>query len=66
MNSQAITPFRIDVPQHELDDLRDRLDRARFTEELPDAGWDYGVPAGYVRELVDHWRTAYDWRAWVA
>jgi pimeloyl-ACP methyl ester carboxylesterase len=63
---QTISPFRIDVPQRELDDLRQRLDRARFTEELPDSGWDYGVPVAYVRELVAHWRTAYDWRAWEA
>ena len=62
----TISPFRIDVPQRDLADLRQRLDRARFTEELPDSGWDYGVPVGYVRELVAHWRAAYDWRAWEA
>ncbi|MET9317457.1 epoxide hydrolase family protein [Kribbella sp. NPDC003505] len=66
MNSQAIRPFRIAVPQEELDDLRERLDRTRFTEELPDTGWDYGVPVGYVRDLVAHWRTRYDWRVWEA
>jgi epoxide hydrolase len=66
MSVHTISPFRIEVPQRELDDLRRRLDRARFTEELPDAGWDYGVPVAYVRELVAHWRTAYDWRPWEA
>ncbi|MGW7351990.1 epoxide hydrolase family protein [Streptomyces sp. NPDC054784] len=56
-------PFRLDVPEADLDDLRDRLDRTRWPDELPDAGWDYGVPRDYLRELVHHWRHAYDWRA---
>src|SRR5689334_4455697 len=47
-----IEPFRIDVPQADLDDLRDRLARTRWPDELPGAGWDYGVPLGYVRGLA--------------
>ena len=62
----AIRPFRIAVPQAALDDLRDRLARTRWPDELPGVGWDYGVPVGYVKELVDHWRTGYDWRGWEA
>jgi len=54
--------FRIDVPQADLDDLNDRLDRARWPSEIPGAGWDYGVPGHYVRELADRWRHGYDWR----
>ncbi|MFI6760571.1 epoxide hydrolase family protein [Micromonospora sp. NPDC050417] len=61
-----VKPFRIDVPQAELDDLRDRLDRTRWPDEIPDAGWDYGVPVAYVRKLVEYWRDGYDWRAWEA
>ncbi|BCB81946.1 hypothetical protein GCM10022251_52060 [Phytohabitans flavus] len=61
-----IKPFRIDVPQGDLDDLRDRLDRTRWPDELPGVGWDYGVPVEYVRRLVDYWRTGYDWRRWEA
>lgn len=62
----ALRPFQIDIPEAELDDLRTRLDRVRWAEELPGAGWDYGVPVAYVKELVEYWRTAYDWRAWEA
>ncbi|MEU5091787.1 epoxide hydrolase family protein [Streptomyces sp. NPDC021356] len=61
--ADGIRPFRLDVPQSALDDLNDRLDRTRWPDELPGAGWDHGVPAGYLRELVRHWRHAYDWRA---
>jgi pimeloyl-ACP methyl ester carboxylesterase len=63
MNDTALRPFRIDVPQADLDDLTERLVRMRWPDELPDAGWDYGVPLDYVKELVEHWRTSYDWRA---
>jgi pimeloyl-ACP methyl ester carboxylesterase len=59
----SIRPFRIDVPQSALDDLHDRLARTRWPDELPGTGWDYGVPLSYLRELAEHWRTAYDWRA---
>jgi len=59
----SIRPFRIDVPQSALDDLKDRLARTRWPDELPGVGWDYGVPMDYLRDLAEHWRTSYDWRA---
>jgi pimeloyl-ACP methyl ester carboxylesterase len=58
-----INPFRIDIPQADLDDLRDRLARTRWPDELPGTGWSYGVPSAYTRQLADYWRTEYDWRA---
>ncbi|WP_089211341.1 epoxide hydrolase family protein [Streptosporangium subroseum] len=61
-----IKPFRIDVPQADLDDLHDRLGRTRWPDEIPGAGWDYGVPVEYVRKLAEYWRDGYDWRAWEA
>jgi pimeloyl-ACP methyl ester carboxylesterase len=57
-----VRPFRVAVPEDALDDLRSRLARTRWPDELPGAGWSYGVPVARVRELVDHWRTGYDWR----
>ncbi|MEU8399809.1 epoxide hydrolase family protein [Nonomuraea sp. NPDC048892] len=59
----TIDPFRIDIPQADLDDLRDRLGRTRWPDELPGTGWSYGVPTSYARELAEYWRTTYDWRA---
>jgi pimeloyl-ACP methyl ester carboxylesterase len=58
----AIRPFRIDIPAAELDDLRDRLARTRWPDQLPDVGWDYGIALDDVRELASYWRTGYDWR----
>ena len=58
-----IRPFRVDVPQAEIDDLLDRLGRARWTDEIEGAETAYGVPVARVRALADHWRTRFDWRA---
>ncbi|WP_028663287.1 epoxide hydrolase family protein [Saccharomonospora halophila] len=56
-------PFTIDIPQEDLDDLHSRLERTRWPDELPGVGWERGVPADYLRELVEYWRTGFDWRA---
>ena len=58
-----IRPFRVAVPQATLDDLGERLARTRWPDEVEAAGWDYGVPLAYMRELVGHWRERFDWRA---
>jgi pimeloyl-ACP methyl ester carboxylesterase len=58
-----VEPFRIAVPDAVLADLRERLARTRFPDEVPGSGWTYGADLAYVRELVAHWRDRYDWRA---
>ena len=58
-----LRPYQVDIPQADLDDLAARLSSTRFPDELSGVGWSYGVPLGYVRELVDHWGNGYDWRA---
>ncbi len=55
-------PFRIEIPEADLDDLRARLDRACWADDLPGAHWEYGVPAAHVRELAGYWRDGFDWR----
>jgi epoxide hydrolase len=61
--SPEITPFRIDIPQTALDDLRDRLSRALWPDELPGAGDSYGQSAARVRNLAQYWLDEFDWRA---
>jgi pimeloyl-ACP methyl ester carboxylesterase len=56
-------PFRVQVPEEDLDDLRARLERTRYIPAQPGAGWQAGVPVEYMRELLEHWRTRFDWRA---
>ena len=54
--------MKIDVPQDVLDDLKERLSRIRWPNQIPDSGWDYGTNLDYMQELVDYWLTKYDWR----
>jgi pimeloyl-ACP methyl ester carboxylesterase len=61
--SAEIRPFRIDIPQRDLDDLAERLAAARWPNEVTGAGTSYGMPLGTVQRLAEHWRTGYDWRA---
>ena len=61
--NDGILPFKIQVPDAALRDLKDRLQRARFADEFPDAGWDYGTNLHYIQSLVTYWRDRYDWRA---
>jgi pimeloyl-ACP methyl ester carboxylesterase len=60
---QGIRPFRIAVPQAQLDDLKARLANTRWPDELPGVGWSRGVPLAYLKDLAEYWRTTYDWRA---
>jgi epoxide hydrolase len=61
--SDQVTPFRIEIPQDRIDDLRDRLAGTRWPAPLPGDDWSTGVPTAWLRELADYWRTGYDWRA---
>ena len=61
MSDTTIRPFTLDIPQADLDDLRARLDNARWPNELP-GDVDDGIEQSYVRALYDYWRSTYDWR----
>ncbi|MGV9364769.1 epoxide hydrolase family protein [Amycolatopsis sp. NPDC003731] len=63
--TNEIRPFRIDVPQAELDDLHRRLASARFADPVPgdEPDWSRGIPTSVVRELAEYWRDGFDWRA---
>jgi pimeloyl-ACP methyl ester carboxylesterase len=58
-----VEPFRIAASDEALADLRERLARTRFPDEIRGSGWTYGANLAYVRELVAYWRDRYDWRA---
>ncbi|MDQ2622378.1 MAG: epoxide hydrolase N-terminal domain-containing protein, partial [Actinomycetota bacterium] len=63
MPTATIIPFRIDISQADLDDLRERVARTRWPSELLGAGWDRGVPLEYLKGLTGYWRDEFNWRA---
>ena len=58
-----VRPFTIAVEDSVLEDLHQRLADTRWPDEIPNTGWDYGSNLAYLKELVEHWRTKFDWRA---
>lgn len=57
------TPYTVAIPEEILDDLRARLARTRWPDEVDGAGWEYGASLAYMKDLVAYWRTGFDWRA---
>ncbi|TFK24940.1 epoxide hydrolase [Coprinopsis marcescibilis] len=55
-------PFKIAIPDTEIELLKKKLDLARFPDELEDSGKAYGVPLADIRRLTEHWKNGYDWR----
>jgi epoxide hydrolase len=60
--SDEITPFRIEVPEATLDDLRRRLEHTRWPERETVEDWSQGVPLAYMKDLCGYWAHVYDWR----
>src|SRR5690242_17911569 len=61
--SPALEPTTISFPEADLEDLRRRLAATRLAEPIAGAGWTYGIDIAFLRELVEYWRTEFDWRA---
>lgn len=57
------TPFSVQIPQTDLDDLKDRLGRTRLPQAGPGDSWDYGTPNSYLAGTVAYWKDEFDWRA---
>jgi len=58
--------MRVEIPQADLDELRRRLDRTRWPDQLGGVEWSYGVERERLRELTAYWRDSYDWRRFEA
>jgi pimeloyl-ACP methyl ester carboxylesterase len=59
----TLAPFRIDIPDEVLADLRDRLARTRWPDAAPLNIADYGIELEAVQRLCAYWRDEFDWRA---
>ena len=63
-----MTPFKIEVPEATLADIRERVRRFSW-HEMPrgdglEGTWAYGANLEFMRALCDYWVTTYDWKRW--
>jgi pimeloyl-ACP methyl ester carboxylesterase len=58
-----IQPYQVQIAEETLQDLKERLRRTRWPDEVENAGWNYGIPLEVMRELMEYWRDQFDWRA---
>ena len=54
--------FQFHVRDSEIDDLRDRIARTRSPDQPPGEPWAYGTDVAYLKELLDYWRSGFNWR----
>jgi len=57
-----IQSFKINVPQQALDDLRERIQRTRWPDEITNSDWTFGANLSYMKELAEYWLNDFDWR----
>jgi pimeloyl-ACP methyl ester carboxylesterase len=58
----TIRPFRVEVPEEDLAELRRRIDATRWPERETVDDDSQGVPLATMQELARYWATEYDWR----
>jgi pimeloyl-ACP methyl ester carboxylesterase len=59
----TVHDFSVDVPDEVIDDLRDRLRRTRWPDQVAGSGWAQGTDLDYLRDLASYWADRYDWAA---
>jgi pimeloyl-ACP methyl ester carboxylesterase len=62
MTSASPVPFKVEIAEAALQDLQRRLVRTRFDAEDRAADWEAGTSPAYLRQLVEYWRSGFDWR----
>jgi pimeloyl-ACP methyl ester carboxylesterase len=57
-----LAPFRVEVPEADLADLRERLARTRLPNQVDGVAWEQGTELSYLEALLAYWRDEFDWR----
>jgi microsomal epoxide hydrolase len=63
MTISLARPFRASFDANAIADLRDRISRTRWTDQIPGTTWEYGTDRTYLKELCDYWRDGFDFQA---
>jgi len=62
VEATAIRPFRVNVPEADLTDLRRRISATRWPEQETVTDESQGVQLATLQKLAHYWATEYDWR----
>jgi hypothetical protein len=62
-STMSVQPFTLPYSEAAVEDLRSRVGRTRWPDEIPGSGWEYGVDLSYMRQLCDYWKDRFDWQA---
>lgn len=61
--AQDPKPFKISVPDEEINELKQRLSFAKFPSQIEsDRPWDFGPPVSELKRLIAYWKDKFDWR----
>lgn len=58
-----MTPYTVHIHEDDIQELKRRLKRTRWPDELPGANWDYGIPLSFMKDMIAYWKEEFDWRA---
>src|SRR6266404_421905 len=64
--TKDVTPFKVEVPQGAIDDLKRRLASTRWPERETVSDWSQGVPLEKAKALIAYWHDKYEWRRFEA
>jgi pimeloyl-ACP methyl ester carboxylesterase len=56
-----IQPYQIQIQPSIIEDLKQRLSRTRWTDEIENEDWEYGTNLGYLKSLCEYWQRSFDW-----
>lgn len=62
-HAEGVRPFQLSIADPVINDLRERLARARFSDALPGDAWEYGINPDLLRALAAYWASGFDWAA---
>jgi hypothetical protein len=62
LQESLIVPWKLQVSDEALADLRERLRLTRFPDQLADVPWVYGTDLAFMRRLIEYWIDGYAWR----
>jgi pimeloyl-ACP methyl ester carboxylesterase len=63
MNPMPVHPFSLPFSQPAVDDLRERLGRTRWPDEIPGTAWEYGISREFMQDICSYWKDQFDWKA---